>query len=115
MLAGILKRPANIYINPDSVFKSFPYLASLTSPFCGGEKRQDCHCLVERGCEGTELCLSFCVPTMAESREELGSSVGLSTRLTVALCQAHVLVILPSGKELHAKIMLVIYKVKQLG
>lgn len=83
MLAGILKRPANIYINPDSVFKSFPYLASLTSPFCGGEKRQDCPCLVERGWDGMELCLSFRVPTMAESREELGSSVGLSTHLTV--------------------------------
>lgn len=85
MLTGILKRPANIYINPDSVFKSFPCLASLTSPFCRGEKRQDSPCLVERGCDGTELCLSFRVPTMAESREELGSSVGLPTRLTVCI------------------------------
>lgn len=46
-------------------------------------KRQDCPCMVERGYDGMELCLSFCVLTMAESREELGSSIGLPTRLTV--------------------------------
>lgn len=80
MLAEILKRPANIYINPDFVFKSSPYLTSPSSPFWRGEERQGCPG-GDKGC-GSRVAVHLLTSPQRQKQEELGASAGLPTCLT---------------------------------
>lgn len=105
MLAEILKRPANIYINPDFVFKSSPYLTSPSSPFWRGEERRGCPG-GDKGCGG-RVAVHLLMSPHGRIKKNWGLPLAFPPASLPALSPAHALSFLPSEKDLHANLTLV--------
>lgn len=105
MLAEILKRPANIYINPDFVFKSSHIWPRRAHP--SEEVRKGRAVPVGIKAVAARWLSIFSRLHNGRNKKNWGLPLAFPPASLPALSPAHVLSFLPSEKDLHANLTLV--------